>query len=132
MICVAIVVIRLGAIRAHAVIEDPWPRGNIPRARMLASLENTPGQHLIIVRYEPSHQPDPEWVYNAADIDASKVVWARDMSEHDNQELLQYFGNRRIWLLEADQSPPKLTPYPLLETSQQSLDQGTVSRPASK
>jgi len=80
---------------------------------MLHNLENTPGQHLVIVRYGPSHQPDPEWVYNAADIDASKVVWARDMDERDNQELLQHFKNRHIWLLEPDQTPPKLSPYPL-------------------
>jgi hypothetical protein len=96
LICFAIVVIRVTAIQAHAVIEDPWPRGNIPRATILHSLENTPGQHLVIVRVGPSHQPDPEWVYNAADIDGSKVVWARDMGEKDNQELLQYFKNRHV------------------------------------
>jgi hypothetical protein len=112
LICFAIVVIRVTAIQAHAVIEDPWPRGNIPRATILHSLENTPGLHLIIVRYGPSHQPDHEWVYNAADIDTSKVVWARDMDEQDNQELLQYFKNRHVWLLEPDQSPPRISPYP--------------------
>jgi hypothetical protein len=113
LICFAIVVIRVTAIQAHAVIEDPWPRGNIPRATILHSLENTPGQHLIIVRYGPSHQPGHEWVYNAADIDTSKVVWARDMDEQDNQELLQYFKNRHVWLLEPDQSPPRISSYPL-------------------
>jgi hypothetical protein len=111
LICLAIVIIRVTAIRAHAVIEDPWPRGNMPRAEMLHNLENTPGQHVVIVRYEPSHLPDPEWVYNAADIDGSKVVWARDMGEQDNRELLQYFKGRRVWLLDPDQSPPKLAPY---------------------
>jgi hypothetical protein len=113
LICFAIVVIRVTAIQAHAVIEDPWPRGNIPRATILHSLENTPGQHLIIVRYGPSHQPGHEWVYNAADIDTSKVVWAREMDEQDNQELLQYFKNRHVWLLEPDQSPPRISSYPL-------------------
>ncbi|HXM22748.1 MAG TPA: hypothetical protein VN948_15935 [Terriglobales bacterium] len=112
LICFAIVVIRVTAIQAHATIEDPWPRGNIPRARILHSLENTQGQHLIIVRYGPSHLADHEWVYNAADIDASKVVWARDMDEQDNQELLRYFGNRRVWLLDPDESPPRISPYP--------------------
>ena len=110
LICFAIVVIRVTAIQAHAVIEDPWPRGNMPRARMLHGLEKTPGQHLIIVRYGPSHQPDPEWVYNAADIDASKVVWARDMGQRDNQELLHYFRNRSAWMLEPDVSPLRLEP----------------------
>jgi hypothetical protein len=48
-------------------------------------------------------------VYNAADIDASPVVWAREMA--DNSALLKYFSARRIWLLEADVHPAKLQPY---------------------
>jgi hypothetical protein len=82
----------------------------MPRARMLRSLLSDPGQDLIIVRYASFHQPDPEWVYNAADIDASKVVWARDMGKQGNQELLQYFKNRRVWMLEPDASPQRLVP----------------------
>ena len=50
-----------------------------------------------------------EWVYNAADIDASAVVWAREMA--DNSALLKYFATRRIWLLEADKRPRQLEPY---------------------
>jgi hypothetical protein len=129
LICVAIVIIRVAAIQTHAVIEDPWPRGNMPRTRLLHRLEHTPGQHLIIVRYAPSHLPDPEWVYNAADIDGSKVVWARDIDDKDNQELIQYFKNRTVWLLEPDESPPKLSPYPaavLEESTTSQLDSGSV------
>ncbi len=135
LICFAIVFIRVTAIRAHAVIEDPWPRGNMPRARMLHDLENTPGQHLVIVRYGPSHLSDPEWVYNAADIDAAKVVWARDMDEQDNQELLQYFKNRHAWLLEPDLSPPRISPYPLTDhegSTKFQLNAATVARSVSK
>jgi hypothetical protein len=112
LLCLATVIIRVTAIYAHATIEEPWPRGNMPRAELLHRLENMPGQHLIVVRYAASHLPDPEWVYNAADIDTSKVVWARDMGEQQNQELLQYFKNRDVWLLDPDESPPKLSPYP--------------------
>lgn len=135
LICLAIVVIRVTAIQLHEVIEDPWPRGNMPRARMLHNLENTPGQHLVVVRYGPSHQPDPEWVYNAADIDASKVVWARDMDERDNQELLQYFKNRHVWLFQPDQTPPKLSPYPLTiqqNSPESPLGSGDVAQATAK
>jgi hypothetical protein len=51
------------------------------------------------------------WVYNRADINGAKVVWAREMDEADNRELLQYFHDRRAWLVEADENPPKLSPY---------------------
>ena len=52
-----------------------------------------------------------EWVYNNADIDDSKIVWAREMGDPYDKELLAYFKDRRIWLLEADQSPRKLQPF---------------------
>jgi hypothetical protein len=106
------IVIRVAALVAHVQIEQPWPRGNLARVSILRTLEHSPGQHLILVRYSPNHNFDVEWVYNAADIDASKVVWARDMGDQNNRELLQYFKNRNAWLLEPDESPPKLSAYP--------------------
>ena len=78
--------------------------------RSARQLEDLPGQHLVIVRYGPDHDLDREWVYNAADIDNAKIVWARDMGAMDNEELLQYFHNRHVWRLDADQSPPRLEP----------------------
>ncbi len=86
------IVLRVSAVAAGAQIEPDWPRGNLERAAILHKLENSPGKHLVIVSYEPDHDLDMEWVYNAADIDAAKVVWARDMGRRDNAELLQYFS----------------------------------------
>jgi len=84
----------------------------LDRARMLARLEREPGNHLVIVRYSATHDFRLEWVYNRADIDASKVIWARDMGKEQNAELLKYFQGRRIWLVEPDLTPPRLSPYP--------------------
>ena len=106
----AIVVVRIAAVASHAQIEPKWPRGNLDRAAMVSQLEQIPGRHLIIVRYAPDHRVDYEWVYNAADIDQAKVVWARDMGEAENQTLLGYFKHRQVWLLDADANPPKLYP----------------------
>jgi hypothetical protein len=131
----AMIVIRVGALMAHAQIEQPWPRGNLPRARILRTLEHSPGQHLIIVRYGPTHNFDREWVYNAAEVDTAKVIFAWDMGEQNNQELLQYFNNRTVWLLEPDESPPKLSPYPgiLPEESPKSQPEAeTLDRSSSK
>ncbi len=112
VIACTMIVLRVVAVGAHAQIEPAWPRGNLDRARILRTLQNSPARHLLIVSYGPHHDVDWEWVYNTADIDAAKVVWARDMGDHDNQELLQYFRGRKVWTLNGDESPPKLNPYP--------------------
>ncbi len=84
----------------------------LPRARVLAELESYPGPQLAIVRYAPDHAPFDDWVYNAADIDKSKVVWAREMEPGNCADLLRYFRDRRVWLVEPDSNPPKLSPWP--------------------
>jgi len=83
----------------------------LPRAQVAAQLDLFPGRQLAIVRYVPDHPPFDDWVYNAADIDASKVVWAREMDGESDRELLRYFQNRRVWLVEPDFDPPKVSPY---------------------
>ena len=52
-----------------------------------------------------------EWVYNGADIAAQRVVWAHDMGPTQNEELIHYYKHRHVWLLYADEQPPKLVPY---------------------
>jgi len=111
VIACAMIVLRVSAVLVHAPIEPPWPRGNLDRAAIVEKLEQTPDRHLAIVRYGPHHDVHWEWVYNAADIDGSKVVWARDMGERDNQELLNYFHDRTVWQLNADEFPTRLEPY---------------------
>jgi hypothetical protein len=110
VIACAMILLRVGAAAAHTQIEPPWPRGNLDRARILRALQNSPGQHLVIVRYGPHHDVDWEWVYNEAEIDRAKVVWARDMGQQQNQELLRYFHYRTAWTVNGDESPPRLSP----------------------
>lgn len=108
----AMILLRVVAAEAHVPIEPAWPRGNLERAIILRELKQRPEGQLVIVRYRLNHDFNREWVYNEADIDSAKVVWARDMGASGNQELLQYFRNRRVWLLDADASSPRLQPYP--------------------
>jgi hypothetical protein len=116
VICLVMMIVRVTAIASHTPIEPRWPRGNLERAAIEKQLEATPGKHLVVVRQGPINI-DKEWVYNEPDIDAAKVAWARDMGEKDNQELVQYFHDRHIWLLvvgnlPVDYPPPTLEPYP--------------------
>jgi hypothetical protein len=76
-----------------------------------ARLKARPGKHLVLVRYSPHHIVGEEWVYNHADIDGAKVVWAREIPGLDVRPLLDYFKDRDVWLAEPDHSPPGLTPY---------------------
>jgi len=87
----------------------------LPRAHVLAELDSYAGPQLAIVRYTADHSPFDDWVYNAADIDKAKVVWAREMEPGKSQDLVTYFRDRRAWLVEPDCSPPKISPY-LLRT----------------
>jgi len=111
-IACAMVIVRVVAAAANVPLEPKWPRGNLERPRLIRELERLPGKDLVLVRYGPHHDVDWEWVYNRADIDASRIVWARDMGPADNREILQYFHDRRAWLLYADDVPPKLEPHP--------------------
>ncbi len=87
------------------------------RAQIEARLSHLPGGQLAIVRYNPDHNPANEWVYNRADIDASKVVWARDAGAADNLELIHYYRNRKVWLVEPDVMPARISPYSIPESA---------------
>jgi hypothetical protein len=84
---------------------------NFERAEIVSDLSRQPGSDLVLVRYTPDHTLSNEWVYNGADIDGSKVIFARDMGPGKNEELLRSLSDRRAWLVEPDLKPVKLTPY---------------------
>lgn len=84
------------------------PERRIPVNRQLAQI---PGKLLVLVRYYPQHIFQDEWVYNEADIDGSRVVWARDLGPGENEKLLRYYPGRTALLLEPDFRPPRLGPY---------------------
>jgi hypothetical protein len=79
------------------------------RAKILAELTARAGRDLVIVSYRPDHFVHDEWVYNAADIDAAPVVWARDMGA-ENTRLMEYFRDRTVWRLDPDERLLRLVP----------------------
>ena len=81
------------------------------RAQFAARLNSLPGQHLVIVRYGPVSTEAGEWIYNGADRDRAKIVWARDIPGLDIGPLLRHFSGRRVWLAEPDAAIPRLGPY---------------------
>ena len=85
------------------------------RVSVEQQLQSLPGNQLAIVRYAPKHNPQDEWVYNAADINASKVIWAREMDAANNRELFEFYKDRKVWLVQPDLQPVGISPYPVSE-----------------
>jgi hypothetical protein len=118
VLCVLLALLRIfhQPLQIQIVREFPqtWagtePMG-LERARILANLQTLPGGHLVMVKYSPSHLLHNEWGYNAADIDAAKVVWAREPETGDVSELAGYFRSRTIWLVEPDVTPARLSRF---------------------
>jgi hypothetical protein len=111
LLCVAQFAFEYGL---HVFSNDPWSlalRNPERRVAVDSQLARAPGKQLVFVRYWPRHIFQDEWVYNAADIDGARVVWARDLGDAENERLRRYYPDRTVWLLEPDARPPRLTAY---------------------
>ncbi len=83
------------------------------RAHIQAIFERLSGKQLLFVRASKRRYPLDQWVYNEANIDASKVVWAWDMDDANNRELMQYYPDRKAWLVNMDTEPATISAYAL-------------------
>lgn len=104
------------AVRPYAGQDFLNSGGSQTRRAVIGQLDRQPGLQLVFVR-RPAPAMGPwrassEWIQNAANIDASKIVWARDLGHDNNRKLLDYYHRRTAWLLEPDAIPPRLRPYP--------------------
>ena len=99
------------AVRRFETWDGLNHRNPAMRLAVNEQLAGLPGKLLIFVHYYPQHIFQQEWVYNAADIDGARVVWARDLGADENQKLRGYYPDRSAWLLEPDFRPPRLRPY---------------------
>lgn len=125
LLCFVLAGLRAFAVPLHLGL-DEWPTAGwvfswygpghfgTERAHIEAELEQLSGRQLVIVRYSPGHNPSfNEWVYNAADIDGSKVIWAHEMGPANDLELIHYYKDRRVWLVQPDTTPAQVSPYTL-------------------
>jgi hypothetical protein len=98
------------ALRAYETWDGLNHRNPERRILVNTELAQTPGKLLVFVHYLPQHIFQDEWVYNEADIDAARIIWARDLGEAENATLRAHYPDRTILLLEPDITPPRLTP----------------------
>jgi hypothetical protein len=122
VICFSMLLLRVIAaapIQSSLQLKSEWPEtwySAIPvktgRANIEAQLNGIPGNHLVFVLYKPRAGYVYDWVHNEAEIDRSRIVWARDMGAAQNQELIDYFKDRHVWLADPAGEQPKITEYP--------------------
>jgi hypothetical protein len=110
LICVLGVAVPMAGRYVGYTIPTEFASGTV-RPRLQDRLLAEGGRHLVIVRYEPTHQVDTEWVYNDADIPNSPVVWARELDAESIPRLMAAFPGRKVWIGLADANPPALVPY---------------------
>lgn len=99
------------AIWSKGNIHLAWMPINLERARIQAQLERIPGQHLLFVRYRSRELPGIFWIFNDPDIGHSKVIWAYDMGEAENQKLIQLYPNRHLWIVDRNYDINRVVPY---------------------
>jgi hypothetical protein len=87
-------------------LRPPAGDGSRQRAAMEKQVEAVPGRHLMIV--EP--RPVTDWVWNGAEIDAQRIVWARTDGPAADSRLRRYYQDRRAWRVRLDTEPPVLEP----------------------
>ncbi|MFK7737211.1 MAG: hypothetical protein AB8B50_14340, partial [Pirellulaceae bacterium] len=88
------------------------------RARVSERLMNMEGDHLVFVQYDSDHIVHQEWVYNTADLDSARIIWAHFEEGRWQAEVRQAYGRERsVWLLEVEEN--------------ESLEAETVLRPLS-
>jgi hypothetical protein len=89
-----------------------WPYRRFALIERLSALDRP---QLVIVRYpSPDWRVWEEWVYNGADIDGQRVVFAHDLGAEQDRALLNYYADRTALLLTFDSASgqEQIEPYP--------------------
>jgi hypothetical protein len=88
---------------------------SLQRAALIRRLSALDRPQLVIVRYPaPDWRVAEEWVYNSADIDDQRVVFAHDLGPERDQALLDYYPSRAALLLTFDPGSGKAEVQPYL------------------
>lgn len=100
LVACQILMLVIAVVRFHQESPRPWA---VARNSVHETLLDRPGKDLVIVEYGREHNPHEEWVYNAADIEGSEVIWARGSREDWKRQLIdRYAQQRRVWILRPE------------------------------
>lgn len=85
--------------------------GNQNKPRIMAELSKAAGDHLVFVKAKTDPNNLYQWIYNGADIDGSRFVWARDLGDAENAQLAASMAGRHVWMVDPNVEPAALAAY---------------------
>jgi hypothetical protein len=108
-----------GLFQAVPHTAEAAPRGQNENRRLVASREEAVrrlnavhGMHLVFVRYARGFSTHQEWVFNSGDLESQRVIFAQDLGEARNLELMARYPSRNSWLCSMTIRDKHLEPYP--------------------
>ena len=93
-------------------LQASWSERRFALIERLSSLDRP---QLVIVRYpSPDWHLGDEWVYNGADIDGQRVIFAHDLGADQDRALLDYYWDRAALLLTFNSASgqEQIEPFP--------------------
>jgi len=81
------------------------------RQDVIAHLTEHGGGHLVFVRYDKSYSLFGNWVYNDADLNTARVIFAYDFDDEKNRALIARHHSRSVWLCKLTRGKYELVPY---------------------
>lgn len=101
----------------------------LERARLTTELEKIPGEHLVFIHFHMRDTGNNFWIYNDPDLAHSRIIWAHDMGDAENQQLIRLYPNRHVWFVDKDDVANPLTPYPGVNDNTGSMQAGNHLSP---
>lgn len=93
------------------------------RSNITRQLTQHGGFHLVFVEYDDNFPLSDEWVYNSADLNASRVIFAHDLGDEKNRELIDTYAGRSVWMVKVSNKHASLAPYSIQENRHGAFDQ---------
>lgn len=88
----------------HMNFQENLPASKL-REATISRLNKIPGRDLVFVRNSD------HLVYNLSDIDTQEIIWANYISPEENQKLINYYADRKIWLIDMESNADSAMPY---------------------
>src|SRR5262249_30210580 len=105
LVVFALSLVALGRRMINPYDMNPYIRvvpEQIERARLIAQLDHIGGEHLVFVHFHRAERGSIFWIYNDPDLSHSRIVWAHDMGDAENKELMKMYPNRKAWRVDKD------------------------------